>query len=107
MFHELNPDQLKDIVQLLIKDLQKRLADRSLSITLSDEAVQCILDMGYDPQYGARPLRRSIERYIENPLATRLLSGEYKDGDHILVEKDDDGLVFTVSNTKPAKSQRK
>jgi ATP-dependent Clp protease ATP-binding subunit ClpC len=107
VFHELNPDQLKDIVLLLIKDLQKRLADRNLSITLSDEAVQWILDMGYDPQYGARPLRRSIERYIENPLATRLLSGDYKDGDHILVDKDDDGLVFTTSNTKPAKSQRK
>jgi ATP-dependent Clp protease ATP-binding subunit ClpC len=108
VFHELAEEQLKDIVQLLIKDLQSRLADRELSVQLSDEALQWILEMGYDPQYGARPLRRAIERYIENPLAMKLLSGEFKSGDVIYVDKgSEDALTFATQSKASKRTTRK
>ena len=96
VFHELTEDQLRNIVDLLIKDLQGRLADRKLGVELTERAKSWLAKVGYDPQYGARPLRRAIERYVENPLSTKLLRGEYSPGDTIIVDLGDDGLTFTV-----------
>jgi len=96
VFHELTEDQLRNIVDLLIKDLQGRLADRKLGVELTERAKSWLAKVGYDPQYGARPLRRAIERYVENPLSTKLLRGEYSPGDTIIGDLDDDGLTFTV-----------
>ena len=97
VFHELTEEQLKSIVDLLVKDLQKRLADRELAIELTEGAKSWLVKVGYDPVYGARPLRRAIERYVESPLSTRLLRGEFSQGDTIIVDLGDDGLNF---NTK-------
>ncbi len=96
VFHELTEDQLRNIVDLLIKDLQGRLADRKLGVELTERAKSWLVKVGYDPQYGARPLRRAIERYVENPLSTKLLRGEYSPGDTIIGDLSDDGLTFTV-----------
>ena len=96
VFHELTEDQLRNIVDLLIKDLQGRLADRKLGVELTERAKSWLVKVGYDPQYGARPLRRAIERYVENPLSTKLLRGEYSPGDTIIGDLGDDGLTFTV-----------
>jgi len=96
VFHELTEDQLRNIVDLLIKDLQGRLADRKLVVELTERAKSWLAKVGYDPQYGARPLRRAIERYVENPLSTKLLRGEYSPGDTIIGDLGDDGLTFTV-----------
>ncbi len=94
VFHELAEKQLETIVVLLVKDLQKRLADRKLTIDITEAARAYLVKVGYDPAYGARPLRRAIEHYIENPLAARLLSGEVKEGDTVVVDYDDTGLTF-------------
>ncbi|GAG14316.1 unnamed protein product, partial [marine sediment metagenome] len=75
VFHELTEEQLRSIVDLLVKDLQKRLADRKLGVELTEEVKSWLAKEGYDPIYGARPLRRAIERYVENPLSTKLLRG--------------------------------
>jgi len=99
VFHELTEDQLRNIVDLLIKDLQGRLADRKLGVELTERAKSWLVKVGYDPQYGARPLRRAIERYVENPLSTKLLRGEYSPGDTIIGDLGDDGLTFTVRAT--------
>ena len=96
VFHELTEEQLKSIVDLLVKDLQKRLADRKLGIELTEEAKSWLAKEGYDPLYGARPLRRAIERYVENPLSTRLLQGEFNAGDTIIVDLSDNALTFTT-----------
>ena len=96
VFHELTEEQLRSIIDLLARDLEKRLADRKLGVKLTDEAKSWLTKMGYDPQYGARPLRRAIERYVENPLSTKLLRGEFNPGDTILVDRGDDGLTFTT-----------
>ena len=96
VFHELTEEQLRSIVDLMVKDLQQRLADRKLGVELTQEAKSWLAEVGYDPMYGARPLRRAIERYVENPLSTKLLRGEFSPGDTIIIDRGDDGLTFTA-----------
>ena len=96
VFHELTEEQLRSIVDLMVKDLQKRLADRKLEVDLTEGAKSWLAKEGYDPIYGARPLRRAIERYVENPLSTKLLRGEFSPGDRIIVDLGDEGLTFSV-----------
>ena len=96
VFHQLTEEQLRNIVELMAKDLQKRLAERKLGIELTEEAKSWLAKEGYDPTFGARPLRRVIERYVENPLSTKLLRGEFKEGDTVKVDLGEDGLTFTV-----------
>jgi len=102
VFHQLTEEQLRQIVELLVKDLQQRLADRKLSIELSDKAKSWLVKEGYDPVYGARPLRRAIERHVENPLSTKLLGGEFKEGDAVKVDLGDKGLTFTLKRKAKA-----
>ncbi|MFC1992879.1 ATP-dependent Clp protease ATP-binding subunit [Chloroflexota bacterium] len=96
VFHELNEEQLRQVVDLMVKDLQKRLAERKLGIEVTDAAKSWLTKEGFDPVYGARPLRRAIERYVENPLSAKLLRGEFSPDDTITVDLGDDGLTFTA-----------
>ena len=95
VFHQLTEEQLKNIVDLMVRDLQKRLAERKLGMELTERAKSWLVKVGYDPLYGARPLRRAIERYVENPLSTRILRSEFTQGDTIIVDLSDDGLSFS------------
>ncbi len=94
VFHELGEEQLRSIVDLIVKDLQRRLGERKLAIEVTDAAKQWLAKEGFDPVYGARPLRRAVERYVENPLSTKLLRGEFKEGDTVVVDLGEDGLTF-------------
>jgi len=96
VFHELTEEQIRSIVDLLVTDLQQRLAERKLGVELTEEAKAWLAKEGYDPVYGARPLRRAIARYVENPLSTKLLRGEFRDGDTIVVDLGEEGLTFTA-----------
>jgi len=96
VFHQLTEEQLRSIVDLLVKDVQARLAERKIEVELTPEAKSWLARVGYDPQYGARPLKRAIERYMENPLSTRLLRGEFNEGDTVIVGLQDDSLTFTA-----------
>ncbi|MGA7728698.1 MAG: AAA family ATPase, partial [Dehalococcoidales bacterium] len=100
VFHELNEEQLRQVVDLLAKDLQKRLAERKLSVEITEKAKSWLAKEGYDPVYGARPLRRALEKYVENPLAIKVLGGEFKEGDTIVVDSGDEGLTFTKKKNK-------
>ena len=102
VFHELTEEQLKNIVDLMVKDLQSRLAERKLRIELTARAKSWLAKEGYDPIFGARPLRRVIERYVENPLSSKLLRGEFKEGDMVKVNLGKNGLTFTTSATARA-----
>jgi len=88
VFHALTPAELKQISAIQIDILNKRLEDRKIAIAPTDAARQWLADYGYDPVYGARPLKRLIQKEIENPLALKLLQGEFADGDTIIVEVD-------------------
>ncbi len=102
VFHELTKEQLRNIVDLMVKDVQERLAERKVSIEISDKAKSWLAKVGYDPTYGARPLRRAIERYMENPLSSRLLHGEFGEGDTIIVDQEGEGLTFTAKKKAKA-----
>lgn len=103
VFHELATDHLRQIVDLMVKDLQQRLMERKLSIELTEGAKTWLAETGYDSIYGARPLRRAIERYLENPLSTKLLQGDFKDGDTIIISHNKDGLTFSTKPGRKAK----
>ncbi|MBC8275362.1 MAG: AAA family ATPase [Chloroflexi bacterium] len=104
IFQPLTEEQLKKIVDLLILEVQKRLADRDIKLELDDEAKAWLLKEGYEPAYGARPLRRAIQRYVENPLSSRILQGEIKDGETVVVGVSGDVLNFsTKKKVKSAK----
>jgi ATP-dependent Clp protease ATP-binding subunit ClpB len=94
-FKPLSREQLAEIVELQLERLRARLADRGLELELTDAAKQAIAEAGWDPAYGARPLKRSIQRLLENPLAVRLLEGDFAPGDVILVDAQNGDLVFT------------
>jgi ATP-dependent Clp protease ATP-binding subunit ClpC len=96
VFHQLTEEQLGSIVELMVKDLQGRLAERKLNLELTAAVKSWLVKQGYDPVYGARPLRRAIERYVENPLSAKLLQGEFNEGYTVLVDLGDEGLTFTV-----------
>jgi len=96
VFHQLTEEQLRSIVDLMVNDLKARLAERKLGVELTPEAKSWLANTGYDPVYGARPLRRALERYVENPLSTRLLKGEFKPGDTVTIDLKDGSLTFTV-----------
>jgi ATP-dependent Clp protease ATP-binding subunit ClpB len=95
VFHALTEEHLKQIVQIQLGSLRKRLADRHIELELTDRASGYLVRSGYDPSYGARPLKRAIQREIETPLARRILGGEVRDGQHIVVDLGPAGhLVF-------------
>ena len=93
-FKALSREQLADIVELQLGRLRGRLAERELSLELTDAAKETIAEAGWDPAYGARPLKRAIQRLLENRLALRLLEGDFGDGDTIRVDAQNGDLVF-------------
>ena len=98
-FHSLGREQIAQIVDIQLLDLQKRLAERKLTLELTDEAKAQLAERGYDPVFGARPLKRTIQRMIENPLAVEVLGGHFTEGDHIVV--DVDGETFSFRKEAP------
>ncbi|HWM14446.1 MAG TPA: AAA family ATPase, partial [Gaiellaceae bacterium] len=93
-FSALTREQLGEIVELQLEQLRERLAARGLGLELTDEAKELVADAGWDPTYGARPLKRAIQRLIENPLALRLLEGDFAEGDTVRVDVEEGELVF-------------
>jgi ATP-dependent Clp protease ATP-binding subunit ClpB len=95
IFHALQQSQLNEIVQIQVKRLEDRLKEQKLALKLSPEAINFLSAVGYDPVYGARPLKRAIQRYLETPIAKAILRSEFKPDDVILVEVKDERLSFT------------
>jgi ATP-dependent Clp protease ATP-binding subunit ClpB len=93
-FKLLSRDQIAEIVELQLERLHHRLAERHISLELTDAAKEALAEAGWDPAYGARPLKRAIQRLVENPLALRLLGGDFADGDAIRVDAHGEELVF-------------
>ena len=85
VFHALGAEHIRSIAALQLETLRSRLAERSLMLSLTDEVISYLSDQGFDPVYGARPLKRAIQRLIENPLAEALLAGDFSSGDVIAV----------------------
>jgi ATP-dependent Clp protease ATP-binding subunit ClpC len=105
IFHPLTEEHLKSIVDLLIHEVEKRLAERKIKLEVNEEAKAWLAHKGYDPVYGARPLRRAIQRYVENPISTKILQGEFKEGDTVAISLQEDNLSFAARKTARAKTK--
>ncbi len=95
IFHSLRKDQLRSIVKIQVRRLEQRLTDRKLSLKLAESALDFLAEVGYDPVYGARPLKRTIQRELETILAKGILRGDFKEGDTIFVEVQNERLAFS------------
>ena len=98
MFKPLTKENISGIIDILINNLNKRIADRDLSISLTDSAKQFIADNGYDPVYGARPLKRYLQKNIETMVAKEILSDKLDAGDHIIVDFENNGLITRIEH---------
>ncbi len=94
VFHSLKKDQVAGIAGIQLQRLQSRLAERDLSLTLTSTAMDKLVDVGFEPIYGARPLKRAIQQWIENPLAQEILAGKYAPGTEIAVDVEQGEFVF-------------
>ena len=104
-FHALGVEHMRDILAIQIRTVLGRLAERKIAVELTDAASHWLVSEGFDPAYGARPLKRTIQRHVLNPLALRVLDGEFLEGDTISVEVQADGLVFRQTSSKAVHTQ--
>jgi ATP-dependent Clp protease ATP-binding subunit ClpC len=106
IFHTLTLEHMEQIVDLQMEEIRERVEDRGITIELTEPARKWLAEEGYDPAFGARPLRRTLQRYVESPLSKRILRGEFEAGDHVLADVaetqgDDKGLVFEKQEAIP------
>ncbi len=102
VFHPLTREHIRRIVDVQLTRLSKRLGDRNLTMELSDEARDLLAELGFDPVYGARPLKRTIQRRVLDPLARELLTGHVPDGSHVTIKRVGEELTFDVKPPQPA-----
>ncbi len=102
VFHPLSKAQIGEIVHILLEDVQARLGEEGMTIRLTDDAVTFLVDRGYDEKFGARPLKRAIQRYLEDPLSEKILVAEFSSGDEIEVGVDEDGEHLTLRAGSPS-----
>ncbi|MCE2463461.1 MAG: AAA family ATPase [Dehalococcoidia bacterium] len=100
IFDPLTQDQIESIVGLMAAEVRKRLADREITFELTPEARRWFAKEGFDPTFGARPLRRAVQRYLETPISKAILAGEFQNGDHILIDSGSEGLTFTNQGSR-------
>jgi len=94
VFHPLDKAQIREIAKIQLRGLEKRLAERGIRLELAEKALDFLGNVGFDPVYGARPLKRAIQQQIENPLAQKILAGDYGNGDVVRVDAEGGRLVF-------------
>jgi ATP-dependent Clp protease ATP-binding subunit ClpB len=102
VFHPLTREQLREIVDIQLRKLRERLSERKIELELTDKARDYFAERGYDPLYGARPLRRLIQRELESALGRKLLSGEIRDGSRVVVDSGPQGLKFDSASLASA-----
>jgi ATP-dependent Clp protease ATP-binding subunit ClpB len=95
LFHNLTRDQIVQIVDIQLARLTQLLEERRITIELTSEAKELLADRGFDPVFGVRPLKRAIQRYLQDPLAVAILDGHIQEGDHLVIDAEGDELIFT------------
>ncbi|TET14136.1 MAG: AAA family ATPase [Dehalococcoidia bacterium] len=96
IFQPLTEEQIREIVDLMMKEVQARIEDRKITVVLTEEAKSWLAGEGFDPNFGARPLKRTIQREVETPLSRKILLGEFKEGDKVKIDLSPEGLVFST-----------
>jgi ATP-dependent Clp protease ATP-binding subunit ClpC len=107
VFHPLADDELKQIAGLILSDLQKQVTSRELKLEVSDAVKEKIIKEGYEPKYGARPLRRAVQQLLENPLSNEIIAGKFEEGDTVIADVKEDKIVFRPGpKMAPAKKEK-
>jgi ATP-dependent Clp protease ATP-binding subunit ClpB len=106
IFHGLKKDELRSIVKLQIQRLSKRLEERNMTLKLADAAIDFLAEVGYDPVYGARPLKRAIQREVETAIAKGILRGDFCEGDTVFVDVENERLAFKRLSPEMATTAR-
>jgi ATP-dependent Clp protease ATP-binding subunit ClpC len=106
MFSPLSLEQMKDIVLMQMKEVQERLEEHGLKVELSESARDWLANTGYDASFGARPLRRALQKFVESPLSIKLLGGEFTSGDTVQVDIKDNEVIFTKAEEKSKKKEK-
>ncbi|MCS7187073.1 MAG: type VI secretion system ATPase TssH, partial [Armatimonadota bacterium] len=104
-FNRLTKEHIQQIVDLQFERLKQRVADKRITLELTETARAKLAELGYDPTFGARPLRRTMEKHIANPLAKMVISGQIKEGEHVKIDYDENRSEFTftvVQKAEPA-----
>ena len=105
IFHPLSKEDLREIVNIQLRRLDRMMQERGYRLEITDAAKDYLAEVGFDPNFGARPLKRAIQRELQDPLALQILSGEFEEGDTIRVERGEEGLTFTrVATTEPVEA---
>ncbi len=97
VFRQLTKDEVKEIAEIMLRDVFSRLGEREITLTVSDKFKERLVEEGFDPSYGARPLRRAIMRLLEDVLAEALLAGQIQDGENVYVDLDENREVKVTS----------
>ncbi|HNZ39520.1 MAG TPA: AAA family ATPase, partial [Candidatus Latescibacteria bacterium] len=105
IFNTLSHDDMLTIVHILMSDVKKRVKDRHLDLEITPAATVFLAEKGYDPALGARPLKRTIQKYLEDPLSEEILTGKFDGGGTVLIDRDGDRLVFSLKDVLPAPAQ--
>jgi ATP-dependent Clp protease ATP-binding subunit ClpC len=106
-FSQLSLEDMQEIVQLQMKEIHERISDQGLDVVLTEKASKWLAEIGYDPTFGARPLKRALQKYLESPLSIKILEGEFVAGDivEIGVDEDEEGMLFTLKERKGKPSE--
>ncbi|MDA0313333.1 MAG: NDP-hexose 4-ketoreductase, partial [Gemmatimonadetes bacterium] len=104
VFHPLSKTEIAEIVHILLADVRTRLAEEEMTLRLTDRAIELLVDEGYDEKFGARPLRRAIQRFLEDPLSEMILQAEFRAGDEIEVDVKPEGGGLTLRTGSPTKT---
>jgi ATP-dependent Clp protease ATP-binding subunit ClpC len=107
VFHSLGREEMAQIVDILMRQVEERLAGKKIKLTLAPLAKELIVEKGFDPTFGARPLKRTIQKLLEDSLSEELLKGTVKDGDRVAIEREEDHLVFKVQTNNSAPKKKK
>ena len=97
IFDRLTKEQIMEIVDIQVGEVMARMAEHGITMALTDAAREWLAEDGFDEKFGARPIRRAVQRHVENALSKRILSRELGDGDHMVIDAGEDGLVFQTA----------
>jgi ATP-dependent Clp protease ATP-binding subunit ClpC len=102
VFHSLNRDHLRDILELMVREVQQQLSEQNITLEITTAARTFLIEEGYDEKYGARPLRRTLQRLVEDPLSIDILKGRFKQGSTIVVDVREEKIVFRSKRSRKA-----
>ncbi|UCE24728.1 MAG: ATP-dependent Clp protease ATP-binding subunit [Candidatus Zixiibacteriota bacterium] len=106
IFHALDRGHIKEIIEILVTDIAKRMAEKGISFKLTEEAKDFLTEKGFEPAYGARPLKRALQKYLEDPLAEEILRGQYAGDCDLIIGASDEKLIFTFNGNKESQQEK-